>query len=107
MPATEALATFAGTRATLVLHLAIRHVRRIAAELVGDYGSGCPVVVVANAEQPDQLVLSGTLADIADSVEEAGLRQAAVILVGHALGARETDDFVDSHLYGTRITGPQ
>lgn len=107
MPPTEALANFARTRATLVLHLAIRHVRRLAAELVDDYGPDCPVVVVANAEQPDQLVLRGTLADIADAVEDAALRQAAVILVGYALGAREADDFVESHLYGTRITNRQ
>ncbi|GAB3051757.1 precorrin-4 C(11)-methyltransferase [Intrasporangium mesophilum] len=105
MPATEALAEFARTRATLVLHLAIRQTRRLAGELVGDYGADCPVVVVANAEQPGQLVLRGTLADIADQVEGARLRQAAVILVGRALGARESDDFVESHLYGTRVAG--
>ncbi|MGW5238418.1 cobalt-precorrin-4/precorrin-4 C(11)-methyltransferase [Monashia sp. NPDC004114] len=105
MPATEALAEFARTRATLVLHLAIRHTRRLAGELVSDYGADCPVVVVANAEQPGQLVLHGTLADIADQVEAARLRQAAVILVGRALGARESDDFVESHLYGTRVAG--
>jgi precorrin-4/cobalt-precorrin-4 C11-methyltransferase len=105
MPSTEALAEFARTRATLVLHLAIRHTRRIAGELVGHYGDDCPVVVVANAEQPGQLVLRGTLAGIADQVEAAALRQAAVILVGRALGARESDDFVESHLYGTRVAG--
>ena len=57
---------FARSRATLVLHLAIRRTRELMASLVGDYGPDCPVVVVANAEQPDQLVLRGTLADIAD-----------------------------------------
>ena len=103
MPEGEALAHFARTGATLVLHLAIRRTRELMASLVGDYGSTCPVVVVADAEQPGQLVLRGTLADIADAVEAAGLRQAAVILVGPALGARDTDDFVESHLYGTRI----
>ena len=35
--------------------------------------------------QPDELILRGTLADIADTVEGASLRQAAVILVGPAL----------------------
>lgn len=105
MPETEALAEFARTRATLVLHLAIRHTRRIAYELVADYGADCPVVVVANAEQPGELILRGTLADIADQVEAVQLRQAAVILVGRALGARESDDFVESHLYGTRVAG--
>jgi precorrin-4/cobalt-precorrin-4 C11-methyltransferase len=104
MPDTETLAHFARSRATLVLHLAIRHTRELMTTLVDDYGARCPVVVVANAEQPDQLVLRGTIVDIADHVEAAGLRQAAVILVGWALAARDTDDFVESHLYGTRIT---
>ena len=90
MPETESLAHFARSRATLVLHLAIRRTRELMASLVDDYGADCPVVVVANAEQPDQLVLRGTLADIADQVEAAGLRQAAVILVGRALAARDT-----------------
>lgn len=100
MPETESLAHFARSRATLVLHLAIRRTRELADSLVADYGADCPVVVVADAEQPTQLVLRGTLADIAEQVEAAGLRQAAVILVGRALAP---DDFVESHLYGTRV----
>jgi precorrin-4/cobalt-precorrin-4 C11-methyltransferase len=100
MPETESLARLAESRATLVLHLAIRHVRRIAEELQPAYGSDCPVSVVSRATQDDELILTGTLADIADQVEAAGLRQAAVILVGEALRA---EGFVDSHLYGRRV----
>ena len=85
MPATESLAAFAATRATLVLHLAITRVRELVAELVPEYGAECPVVVVSRASQPTELILRGTLTDIADQVEAAGLRQAAVILVGGAL----------------------
>jgi precorrin-4/cobalt-precorrin-4 C11-methyltransferase len=99
MPEAESLARLAESRATLVLHLAIRHVRRLATELTPAYGPDCPVVVVSRASQPDELVLRGTLTDIADQVEAAGLRQAAVILVGRALAA---EDFVESHLYGVR-----
>jgi len=99
MPARESLAAFAATRATLVLHLAIRRTRALCAELAGEYGADCPVVVVSRATQPEQLVLRGTLADMPDQVEAAGLRQAAVILVGEALRAEE---FVESHLYGPR-----
>ena len=99
MPEAESLARLAESRATLVLHLAIRHVRRLAAELTPAYGPNCPVVVVSRASQPDELVLRGTLTDIADQVEAAGLRQAAVILVGAALAA---EGFVESHLYGVR-----
>jgi precorrin-4/cobalt-precorrin-4 C11-methyltransferase len=99
MPESESLARLAKSRATLVLHLAIRHVRRLAAELTPAYGADCPAVVVSRASQPDELILRGTLSDIADQVEAAGLRQAAVILVGAALAA---EGFVESHLYGVR-----
>ncbi len=102
LPPGEQLATYAATRATLVLHLAIRHVRRIAAELADHYGASCPVVVGSRVSQPDELILRGTLADIADQVESHGLRQAAVIIVGWAL---EAEEFVESHLYGTRVRG--
>jgi precorrin-4/cobalt-precorrin-4 C11-methyltransferase len=43
---------------------------------------------VYRASQPEELVLRGTVADIADQVEAAELRQAAVILVGRALDPR-------------------
>jgi precorrin-4/cobalt-precorrin-4 C11-methyltransferase len=97
MPESESLARLAQSRATLVLHLAIRHVRRLAVELEPSYGPDCPVVVVSRATQPDELILRGSLADIADQVEAAGLQQAAVILVGEVLAAK---GFVESHLYG-------
>lgn len=100
MPEREALARFAASGATLVLHLAIRRTRELCAELAAEYGPGCPVVVVAHASQPGEVVLHGTLADLPDQVEAAGLRQAAVILVGEALRAEE---FVESHLYGPRL----
>jgi precorrin-4/cobalt-precorrin-4 C11-methyltransferase len=96
MPETEALATFASTRATLVLHLAVRRIRELMDNLVADYGPDCPVAVVYRATQPGELVLRGTVADIADAVEEADLRQAAVILVGRALAGPRGGE---SHLY--------
>jgi precorrin-4/cobalt-precorrin-4 C11-methyltransferase len=99
MPATESLAAFAATRATLALHLAITRIRDVAIELVDDYGADCPVVVVYRASQPQEAVLRGTLADIADAVEAAGFRQAAVILVGRALAENPDPCAGESHLY--------
>jgi precorrin-4/cobalt-precorrin-4 C11-methyltransferase len=96
MPVTESLATFAATRATLVLHLAITRIRTLMSELEPEYGADCPVAVVYRASQPDELVLQGSLATIADAVEDAGLRQAAVILVGRALDPRPGGE---SYLY--------
>jgi len=85
MPEGESLAAFAATGATLVLHLAITRTRELMAELAPEYGTDCPVAVVHRASQPDEQVLRGTVGTIADAVEEAGLRMAAVILVGRAL----------------------
>ncbi|MDJ0394302.1 precorrin-4 C(11)-methyltransferase [Rhodococcus sp. G-MC3] len=96
MPDGEALANFAATGSTLVLHLAITRTRVLAEELTVHYGAECPAAVVFHASKPDQLVLTGTLADIADKVEAAALKQAAVILVGPAVGRTPG---AESHLY--------
>ena len=99
MPETETIENVAQVGGTVVLHLAIRHVRRLAEALAAAPGAETPAVVVARASQPEQQILRGTLADIADQVDESGLTQAAVVLVGTALGS---DDFIESHLYRSR-----
>jgi len=97
MPATESLTAFAATRATLVLHLAVTAIRAVMDELTPTHGPDCPAAVVYRASQPGELVICGTVADIAAQVEAAGLTQAAVILVGRALGADPRAG--ESHLY--------
>jgi len=96
MPDSETLANFAATKATLALHLAITRIRELAEELARHYGPTCPVVVAYRVSQPGELILRGTLADIAASVEAADLRQAAVVLVGPALaeGVRGSESFL-------------
>jgi len=94
MPAGESLAAYAATRATLAVHLAITRTAEVMAQVVEHYGPACPVVVVHRATQPDELVLHGTVADIADQVEAAGLRQAAVILIGPALARAGGESFL-------------
>lgn len=96
MPSGESLDAFAATGATLVLHLAITRTRELMKEIEPRYGADCPVAVVYRASQPGEITLRGTVATIADAVEEAGLRQAAVILVGRALDPRSGGE---SYLY--------
>lgn len=98
VPSSEALAELARTRATLVLHLGITRIRDLMAEVEPHHGADCPVVVAYRVSQPDEQVITGTVADIADAVEAAGPRQAAVILVGWAL----TRQGGESHLYSSR-----
>ncbi|RSS78125.1 precorrin-4 C(11)-methyltransferase [Streptomyces sp. WAC06614] len=96
MPEGEDLATLGRSGALLVLHLATRYVERVVAELLPHYGADCPAAVVAMASRPDELILRGTLADIAEQVTRHGLVRTAVIVVGRTLAAEE---FRDSHLY--------
>jgi precorrin-4/cobalt-precorrin-4 C11-methyltransferase len=96
MPPGEDLATLGASRATMVLHLAVQRIDAVVAELIGSYGPDCPAAVVARASRPDELVLRGTLTDIAAKVKDAGVRRTAVIVVGAALTAGQ---FPDSHLY--------
>jgi precorrin-4/cobalt-precorrin-4 C11-methyltransferase len=102
MPPGEELAAFGATGATLVLHLAVQRVDEVVAELLPHYGPGCPAAVVARASRDDELVLRGTLADIAARVHDAGVRRTAVIIVGRVLAGGGCD----SHLYSaTRDRG--
>ena len=96
MPAGEDLASVGRVGATLVLHLAIGRIDRVVDELTPHYGAACPVAVVARASRDDEVILRGTLADIAGQVRAAAVRRTAVIVVGAVLTAAE---FPDSHLY--------
>ena len=96
MPKAERLAAFAATGATLAIHLAIPAIDTIVRELMPFYGADCPAAVVVRASWPQELILRGTLADIAGKVAAAPIERTALVLVGRALAA---EGFRDSALY--------
>ena len=96
MPEGESLAALGATGATLAIHLSVRNLRHVTETLGPLYGADCPVAVVYRASWPDQLILRGTLADIAANVRKAKITRTAIILVGRALSP---EDFSDSRLY--------
>jgi precorrin-4/cobalt-precorrin-4 C11-methyltransferase len=96
MPETEKLATFAASKATLAIHLAIHAIDAVVEQLTPFYGADCPVAVVVQASSPAEQIIRGTLADIAAKVAAAKIERTAIILVGRALAAEE---FRDSALY--------
>jgi len=103
MPPGEDLGTLGASRATMILHLAVQRIDAVVAELIPSYGPDCPVAVVARASRPDELIVRGTLADIAATVKAAGIKRTAVIVVGAALTAVQ---FPDSHLYSAARCRP-
>ena len=62
-----------------------------------------PVAVVARASRDDEVVLRGTLADIAEKVAAADVRRTAVIVVGAVVGTSGGDE---SHLYSAARARP-
>jgi len=92
MPDGERLTTFAETGATLVIHLAIHAIDSVVQELTPFYGADCPAAVVVQASSPAEQVVWGTLGDIAAKVSQAKIERTALILVGRALGARDSRD---------------
>lgn len=96
MPDRERLSAFAATGATLAVHLAVHVIDKVVEETTPHYGADCPVAVVVRASWPDEVVIRGTLADIAAKVAEARIERTALILIGPALAA---EGFRESALY--------
>ena len=97
MPEGEDLTTLAAHGATLVIHLAAHRIDAIVPQLLaGGYCPDTPAAVVAFASWPQQVVLRGTLADIAGQIHAAAISRTAVIIVGDVLAA---EGFTDSYLY--------
>ncbi len=103
MPDGESLATWAAAGGTLVLHLAVQRCAAVVEALLAHRPPTEPVAVVARASRPDEVIVRGTLADIADRVADAGIARTAVIIVGPVVGQAGGDE---SHLYSAARARP-
>ncbi|KVD70836.1 precorrin-4 C(11)-methyltransferase [Burkholderia sp. ABCPW 14] len=96
MPEGETLTSLAAHRATLAIHLGVRHLARIVADVLPHYGADCPIAVIYRASWPDEARVTGTLADIVDKVAGTSIERTALILIGRVLDA---EGFDESTLY--------
>lgn len=96
MPEGEQLADLARHRATMAIHLGVRHLARIVDELRPHYGGDCPIAVIYRASWPDEEKITGTLDDIVGKVQSTHIERTALILVGQVLAA---EGFAESTLY--------
>ena len=92
MPDGEELAALARSGATLAIHLSIRSIAAVCETLAPLYGEDCPAAVVYRASWPDERIVTGTLADLAEKARPLRLRRTALILVGRVLAAETFDD---------------
>lgn len=96
MPPDETLANFGRTGATLAIHLAIHALDQVVAELTPHYGADCPVAIVFRASWPEERIIRGTLATIAEQFASEPVERSAIIFIGRSLAAEE---FMESSLY--------
>ena len=112
MPSGEQLRDLAAHGCTLVIFLSITRMTRIVRDLIAaGYSAETPVAVVYRVTWPDELIIRGTLADIANKVKAAKITLQALIIVGDAvdpdlLGEAQGEDgaAATSHLYSPGYT---
>lgn len=95
----------AATKATLVFLMGIRNIGQIAGSLVAcGRDPETPVAVITKGTLPTQRSVSGTLADIAERVQESGIKPPGLIVVGEVVAFRDRLNwFEQSPLFGRTI----
>ena len=100
VPERESIEELAKHRATMVMFLSVGMIDELVKKLCTSYPETTPAAVVYRASWPDQKIIYGTLADIADKVRNAGIRKTALVTVGDFLGS----EYELSKLYDMTFT---
>lgn len=82
--------------ATMAFFLGSRHLSDITGKLACPKNT--PAAVIFHASWPDQLVITGTVADIAKKATDAGITRSALLIVGRAVQGVDSG-YQRSHLY--------
>lgn len=90
VPAKENLRSLAEHQSSMAIFLSASIVEEVVTELLdGGYLPDTPVAVVYRASWTDEIVLRGTLNNIAERLKASGIRKQAIILVGSFLSEKE------------------
>ncbi len=99
-----------GHSGSVVILMGLARLRSLASALVtlGERSPATPTAVIQSATRPEQRVVVGTLADIADRVREAGIGTPALVIVGDVVRLRETMSWFEKRpLFGKRVLVPR
>lgn len=99
VPETERLSELAKHKATMVIFLSVGMIEKVKEELLQGYAEDTPVVIIEKASWPEQKIVKGTLKDIVDMVEGAGIKKTALIYLGESLRASSESLGKESKLY--------
>ena len=112
MPPKEQLQDLAAHGCSLVIFLSITRMTRIVRELrSAGYPAETPIAVIYRVGWPEEMVIRGTLTDIAGKVRDAKINRQALVMVGEAVNPElRSPDYVaakqpaSSHLYSESYT---
>ncbi|MHA6603744.1 cobalt-precorrin-4 methyltransferase [Aerococcus urinae] len=98
VPEKENLRSLASHQTSMAIFLSVQNIQGVVEELLaGGYSKDTPAAVIYKATWPQEKQVVGTLADIAEKTQAAGIKLTALILVGNFLG----EEFYYSKLYDT------
>ena len=97
VPEKEELKKLASHRASMAIFLSVQKISEVVDELLTAYDKDTPIAVVYRASWPDEKIVKGTLADIAEKVKDADINRQAQILVG---------DFLDTDIGYSKLYDP-
>ena len=100
-PKSESISELAKHNATMCIFLGIHMVEEVVNDLLTYYPTDTPVAVVKKASWNDEMVIKGTLEDIASKVKEAGIEKTAIIVVGKVINPGK---ITPSKLYDSKFT---
>lgn len=99
VPEKEKLSELAKHRASMVIFLSVGMIDKVRSELLEGYPEHTPVVVIEKVSWPEERIIKGTLKDIAELVNNAGIKKTALIYIGEALRASDEQLRKESKLY--------
>jgi uroporphyrin-III C-methyltransferase / precorrin-2 dehydrogenase / sirohydrochlorin ferrochelatase len=86
LPADVDFASIADPAATTVVYMPKKTLRALAGRAIAHgLDPATPAIAVANATRPDETIVAGTVADIADRIDVAALNGPALVMIGRAM----------------------
>lgn len=96
VPEKESIESLAAHHATMVIFLSTGMLKELSERLIsGGYSPDSPAAIVYKASWEDEKIMRCTVAQLAETAEQNGIRKTALITVGDFLG----DDYSLSKLY--------
>ena len=90
--------SIADPAATTVVYMPKKTLRALASQaLARGLDPSTPAIAVANATRPDEAIIAGTIADIADRIDAAHIDGPTLVMIGRVL-AEAAKDAAQTHL---------